>query len=78
MRKKRKAPAKVRPPKSATPLSTIEVPPLHIGFPLTLFHKAEKKFCYFACEEHMKKYIERCKLTAKDFKVSRTQPKKDD
>ena len=76
--KKRKQPRKVKPPKQTTPLPSIEVPPLHISFPLTLFHKAENKFCYFKDEPHMMKYIERCKLTPKDVKITKTKPRKNE
>lgn len=74
MRKKRKVTTKVRPPKvTATP--HIEVPPLHISHPFCLYHKTEKKNCYFSDEIHMKKYIERCRLKVKDFTVTRTKPR---
>lgn len=74
MKKKRKAPAKVRPPKNNI---KIEAPsqPFHITFPFTLLHKEEKKLCYFLDEVHMKKYIERYKLTSKDYKITKTTPK---
>lgn len=74
MRKKRKAVRKVQPPKvSRAP--QVEAEPLHIGFPLTLHHKAENKLCFFRDEIHMQKYIDRCKLTSKDYKVTKTKPK---
>jgi len=73
--KKRKAPRKVRPPKQVSVQPLIETPPLHIGFPITLHHKAENKLCYFRDKEHMMKYIERCKLTPKDVKITKTKPR---
>lgn len=76
MRKKRSPVRKVQPPKVArAPSTPIDVDPLHIGFPLTLHHKAENKLCFFRDEIHMKKYIDRCKLTSKDYKVTETKPK---
>lgn len=77
MRKKRKVTAKVKPPKTtSTPI--LDVPPLHISHPYTLYHKSEKKHCYFSHESHLKKYIERSKLKPKDFTVSRTKPKENE
>jgi len=72
-----KSQSKVKPQRLAKSYD-IQVLPFHIGYPLTLHHISENKFCYFSCEDHMKKYIERCKLKPKDFKVTQTQPKKDD
>jgi hypothetical protein len=43
-------------------------------FPLTL-NLSEGKVCYFQCQEHLDKYIERNKLKPKDYKVSKTQEK---
>ena len=74
MRKKRKAPQKVRPPKQAS-LSAINVPPFHITFSITLDHKSENKFCYFSDEFHLQKYMERCGLKIKDVKITKTKPK---
>lgn len=76
MRKKRKAPQKVRPPKQAVQF-TANVPPLHITFPITLHHKAENKFCYFSDESHLYKYLERWRLKIKDVKITKTKPKED-
>jgi len=39
-------------------------------FPYRLDHKTEKKVCWFQCQEHLDKYIERHKLTSKDYAVS--------
>jgi len=39
-------------------------------FPYRLDHKTEKKVCWFQCQEHLDKYIERHKLTTKDYTVS--------
>lgn len=77
MRKKRKAPTKIRPPKN-TVKSKIIVDPFHITFPFTLLHKDEKKLCYFSDEVHVKKYIEKYKLTSKDYKITKTMPKEND
>jgi hypothetical protein len=43
----------------------------HVGFPWKLIHKdlKENKTCYFQCEEHMLKYIERYKIKKKDCKI---------
>jgi len=76
MRKKRKAAQKVKPPKQ-TSLSAINIPPLHITFPITLHHKSENKFCYFCDETHLQKYMERCGLKIKDVKITKTKPKED-
>jgi predicted amidophosphoribosyltransferase len=44
----------------------------HSGFPYRLEHKEGKdnKICFFQCEQHMKKYIERHKFKKKDYKSS--------
>lgn len=41
-------------------------------FPYKLVHKdgKETRKCYFQCEEHMKKHIERYNLKKKDIKIS--------
>ena len=46
----------------------------HSGFPVKVIHKdgkdlKDKKTCYFQCEEHAKKYIERCKFKKKDYTI---------
>jgi hypothetical protein len=43
----------------------------HPGFPYKLIHKdlKETRNCYFQCEEHMKKHIERYKLKKKDYTI---------
>ena len=74
--KKRKTTKKIKSPKVAS-VPTIKSPPLHVSFPFTLYHKSEKKLCYFSDDFHMKKYIERCKLTPKDYTISKTAPKQD-
>ena len=72
MTSKRKAqPQKIRPPKQLPP-NFLDVPPFHIGFPITLHHKSENKFCYFVDEFHLKKYMERCKLKPKDVEITQT------
>lgn len=56
----------------------LDVLPFHETFPLTLVHKdgKEEKVCYFVCQEHLDKYITRYKLNKKDYKVSKTKPRK--
>jgi hypothetical protein len=76
MRKKRKAPQKVRPPKQVAQFIP-NVAPFHITFPITLHHKSENKFCYFSDEMHLQKYMERCGLKIKDVKITKTIPKVD-
>lgn len=51
--------------------------PFHETFPFTLKHlkSTDKKVCYFECKEHMDKYIERSKMTKKEYKIEKTQPK---
>jgi hypothetical protein len=41
------------------------------SFPIKLVHKdgKDKKTCWFQCVEHFEKYINRSKLTAKDYEV---------
>jgi len=46
----------------------------HSGFPVKIVHKdgkdlKDKKTCYFQCEAHAKKYIERCKFKKKDYTI---------
>jgi len=74
MRKKRKTPQKINPPKNSNQVS-LDLPPFHISFPITLHHKSENKFCYFMDESHLISYMKRCKLTPKDVKVTKTKPK---
>ena len=62
---------KTQPPKTISP-NFLDVPPFHIGFPITLHHKLENKFCYFVDEFHLKKYMERCKLSTKDVEITQT------
>lgn len=54
--------------------------PFHETFPFTLKHlnPKEKKVCYFVCKEHMDKYIERSKMTKKEYKIEKTLPKVDE
>jgi hypothetical protein len=77
MRKKRKAPQKVKPPKQTSVQPIIPTLPFHLTFPITLHHKSEKKFCYFVDESHLLKYMERCKLKMKDVKITKTLPKEE-
>jgi hypothetical protein len=46
----------------------------HPGFPVKIIHKDGKdlkdtKTCFFQCEAHAKKYIERSNLKKKDYKI---------
>jgi len=56
----------------------MQVPPFHEFFPITLFYKEgkDKKYCYFVCEDHLKKYISRHNLKKGSFDVYDTEPKK--
>lgn len=75
-KKKKQTPTRIQPPKQTSKTSVdIDVPPLHISFPITLHHKDENKLCFFRDEIDMKKYIERCKLKEKDYKVTPTTPR---
>ena len=49
----------------------------HSEFPCRLEYKdgKENKICYFQCEIHMKKHIERYKINKKDCKISIKQEK---
>jgi len=81
MRKKK--PVKVKPQsKREKPKEEIvlDVAPFHEFFPLTLVHKDrnQEKVCYFVCQEHLDKYISRYKLNKKDYKISKTEPRKKD
>jgi hypothetical protein len=73
---KRSKPTKVKPVSHrGTPklIGIYDQPPFHITFPITFFHKAEKKYCYFQCEHHLKLYISRYGLKPKDFTISETE-----
>lgn len=79
MRKKK--PVKVKPQsKLEKPKEEIvlDVLPFHEFFPLTLVHKEQnqEKVCYFVCQEHLDKYISRYNLNKKDYKISKTEPRK--
>jgi len=65
---------KVQPPKRDSS-TLLDVPPFHICFPITLHHKSENKFCYFADDFHLKKYLMRCNLKPKDVKITQTVPR---
>lgn len=49
----------------------------HEMFPFHLEHKEGKgvKHCYFQCEHHMDKHIERYKLDRRTIKISATEPR---
>lgn len=75
---KKKRTTKVKPQSKRLPekLKTIiKDPPFHIVFPITLYHKAEKKHCYFQCEHHVKSYITRYNLKTKDYILTETAPR---
>lgn len=81
MRKKRQQPQKIK-PVSQRKVSTntfVDPPvePFHIMLPLTLRYQdgKDEKVCYFQCQEHLDKYIERYKLKPKTYTVTKTQPK---
>lgn len=85
MRKKQKKQTKVKPiNQRKTSLNKLvfeePVESFEIMFPLTLKHKdgKEDKVCYFQCQEHLDKYIERYKIKSKDYCISKTQPKAKD
>jgi hypothetical protein len=47
----------------------------HPGFPIKIVHNdgknlKDKKTCYFQCESHAKKYIEKCNFKKKDYTIS--------
>lgn len=50
-------------------ISTVDFP--YDTFPIKLSHKEGKgtKVCYFSCDDHLKKYLERSKLKKKDYTV---------
>ena len=56
---------------------TIAPQSFHETFPLTLRHlkSKEKKVCYFQCEEHMDKYIQRSGMKKREYKIEDTKPK---
>lgn len=75
---KKKKTTKVKPQSKRLPEKAkvvIKDPPFHIVFPITLYHKIEKKYCYFQCEEHMNSYIQRNNLKVKDYTVTETSPR---
>lgn len=49
----------------------------HEAFPFHLEYKEDKatKHCYFQCEVHMDKHIERYKLDRRTIKISATEPR---
>jgi len=78
---KKKKPVKVKPQSRREPPKeqiSLDVPPFHESFPLTLVHKdrKEEKVCYFVCQEHLDKYITRYKLNKKDYTISETKERK--
>jgi hypothetical protein len=40
-------------------------------FPWRLEDKKEDKLCWFTCQEHVEKYVERYKLSSKQYKCQR-------
>jgi len=78
---KKKKPVKVKPQSRREPAKeqiSLDVPPFHESFPLTLVHKdgKEEKVCYFVCQEHLDKYITRYRLNKKDYTISETKERK--
>ena len=49
--------------------TTIEFP--YSNFPIKLVHPEgkNKKICWFQCQDHLDKYLERSKLTPKEYEV---------
>lgn len=82
MAKKRKnlnATAKVNPPTNVpVPQKDENTIPFHLNFPFELQHndKGDKKICWFKDSVDLKKYIARYGLKEKDYKISKTRPKK--
>ena len=76
------APKKRGRPKKTEVVKTKVDPALPCGafhqmFPFHLEHKEDKgvKHCYFQCEHHMEKHIERYKLDRRTIKISATEPR---
>lgn len=76
--KKIKAPKLVRRVEEDYSYSSTQL--FHETFPFTLKHikSEDKKVCYFQCKEHMDKYIERSKMTKKEYKIEKTEPKNEE
>ena len=79
---KKKKPVKVKPQSQRKtreePVVSLETPPFHEFFPLTLSYKEGKdaKICYFVCQEHLKKYLDRYKIKKGSYSVTKTKPRK--
>lgn len=76
------APKKRGRPKKTEVVKTKVDPALPCGafhemFPFHLKHKEGKgmKHCYFQCEHHMEKHIERYKLDRRTITISATEPR---
>lgn len=56
-------------------ISTVDFP--YDMFPIKLTHKEGKgsKVCYFSCDDHLNKYLDRSKLKKKDYAVKRKRKK---
>lgn len=76
---KPKAPPKPTPKPKATPKKSTEPKPSkvkedfpHLGFPYRLEYMegADKRICFFQCENHMEKHLVRHKLNRKTCKIS--------
>lgn len=76
MKRKKTTKRTVNPPKVIKEELVFTLP-FHETFPFTLKHlkSPEKRVCYFQCKEHMNKYIERSKMSKKEYKIEETQPK---
>lgn len=78
---KKKKPVKVKPQsqrKTKEETVSLETPPFHEFFPITLSYKEgkESKVCYFVCQEHLKKYLDRYKIKKGSYSVTKTKPRK--
>ena len=78
---KKKKTVKVKPQsqrKQREETVSLETPPFHEFFPITLSHKEGKdiKICYFVCQEHLKKYLERYKIKKGSYTTTKTKPRK--
>ena len=49
----------------------------HEVFPLTLeyLEGKDKKVCFFQCQEHLDKYLNRYKLKKQNVSITRTEPR---
>jgi len=66
-----------RKPKVKPEEVSLELPPFHIAFPITLKYKEGKveKVCYFSCKEHLQSHITRHKLKKDQVTITKTGEK---